>query len=139
MKNVAYLRGFLVLAAGGLVSCFSNQYELEGEKNVVGSRDLRVRIYQENKFDKVTAIEFELVNDKDSILIPASYLTGTDMAHETIDRYYAGVHDSIFYLCYPYPEVFAIRPLAIYKSPLSRDSLFQKLKAYDPKLIDGNK
>jgi hypothetical protein len=139
MNNVTYLRGFLVLAAGGLVSCFSNKYELEGEKRVVGSRDLIVRIYQEDKFDKVTAINFELVNAKDSVLIPAHYLTGTDMAHEAIDRYYAGVHDSIFYLCYPYPEVYAFKHLSPHKSGLLQDSLFKRLKAYDPKLMDGNK
>ena len=136
MKKVQYLRGFLALATCGLVSCFSNKYEFEGEKKVVGSRDLIVRIYQEDKFDKVTAIEFELVNDKDSVLIPANYLTGTDMAHEAIDRYYAGLHDSIFYLCYPYPEVYAFKRLSPSKSEVSQDYLFKRLKAYDPKLID---
>ncbi|MFD2717111.1 hypothetical protein ACFST9_00190 [Hymenobacter monticola] len=135
MKNGNYLRGLIAITTCGLVSCFSNKYELEGEKKVVGAQDLIVRIYQEDKFDNVTAIEFELVNDKDSILIPANYLTGTDMAHETIDRYYAGLHDSIFYLCYPYPTIYAIEHLSPYKKQLPLDSLFKRLKEYDPRLI----
>jgi len=121
MNNITYLSKGLILTAVGLVSCFSNEFELMGEKKVVGSRDLVVKIYQEDKFDKVTAINFELVNEKDSILIPEVFLTGTDETQEKIERFYPALHDSIFYLCYPYPEVFAIRPLNIYKPRLSRE------------------
>jgi hypothetical protein len=105
----------------------------------MGSRDLVVKLYQQDKFDYVTPITFELINEKDSILIPEHFLTGTDETQEKIDRFYPGLRDSIFYLCYPYPEVFAIKHLSPSKSQLSRDSLFRRLKAYDNKLVDGEK
>lgn len=98
-----------------------------------------MKIYQKDEFEHLTPINFVLVNDKDSVIISESYLTGTDVRHENIERFYPFLQDSIFYLCYPYPKVYAIQHLDITKSQLPRDSLFKKLKGHDSRLMDGNK
>lgn len=117
-----------------LTSCFSNEYKLIGKKKVEGSEDLYVKIYQTDEFDHITSLAFELVNDKDSIIIRKSYFTGTDVRHENIEHFSPFLYDGIFYLCYPYPKVYTIQPLNITKSRFTRDSLFKKLKEYDNKL-----
>lgn len=122
-----------------LTSCFSNEYELIGEKKVEGSRNLYVKIYQEDKFDYVTPIHFELLNIKDSVIIPETYLTGTDVRYENIERFFPFLYDSIFYICYPYPKVYFIQHLNTIKPQFPRDSLFKKLKERDNKLIDKEK
>lgn len=133
------MKKLLILSMCVFTSCFSNEYELTGEKKVEGSENLYVKIYQMDEFEHVTPIHFELLNSKDSVIIRETYLTGTDVRHEKIERFYPFLHDSIFYLCYPYPEVCTIQHLDPAKSELPRDTLFNKLKAHDSKLIDKEK
>lgn len=64
------MKWFLIFILPILSSCFSNKYELIGKKKVEGSRNLYVNIYQLDEFDNVTPINFEVVNDKDSIILP---------------------------------------------------------------------
>jgi len=127
----------VILLTCGLMSCFSNEDELTGKKKVKGSENLFVKIYQKDKFDYVTPISFELINQDGSIIISNRFLTGTDVRHEKIERFYPCLHDGIFYLCYPYPKVYAIHPLDPAKSKLSRDTLFKILKEHDSRLIDS--
>lgn len=124
-----------------LTSCFSNEYELIGKKKVEGSSNLYVEIYQKDEFDHVTPVDYTLLNEKGSTIIPMKFLTGTDVSVsiQKIENFDPFLHDSIFYLCYPYPEVYAIHHLHPSKSQLHRDSLFQQLKEYDSKLIDKRK
>lgn len=131
------MKWFLIFILPILTSCFSNKYELIGKKKVEGSGNLYVNIYQLDEFDNVTPINFEVVNDKDSIILPRKFLTGTDISinDQTIENFQAFLHDSIFYLCYFYPQVYKIQHLDI-NSQHPTDSLFKKLKLHDAKLIN---
>lgn len=128
-----------VLIVCGLTSCFSDKDELIGKKKVKGSENLFVKIYQQDKFDYVTPILFELINQDGTVIISKMFLTGTDVRHEKIERFYPFLHDSIFYICYPYPEVYAIHHLNPAKSELPKDTLFKMIKENDSKLIYSKK
>lgn len=129
---VAILAVFLF----GLVSCFSNKDKLIGKKKVKGSNSLYVKIYQKDEFDFVTPISFELILDDSSIVVPKSFFIGSHDKLENLNNFHPFLHDSIFYLCYPYPEVYTIKALGKSTS-LSREVLFELLKEHDSKLIDN--
>lgn len=138
MKKGKYIVVVILLICG-ITSCFSNKDELTGKKKVEGSENLFVKIYQQDEFDYVTPISFELINQDKSVLISKQFLTGTDVRHEKIERFHPYLYDSIFYICYPYPKVYAINHLDPSKSQLPRDTLFKMIKAHDSKLIDAEK
>ncbi|TRX60190.1 hypothetical protein FNH22_09080 [Fulvivirga sp. M361] len=135
MGKVSFVRSVFIMLACSLTSCFSNQYEEIGKKKVEGSTNLYVKIYQKDQFEHLTPVAFELINKKDSILIHRRYFTGETPMLQNVEDFYPFLYDSIFYICYPYPVVYAIQHLDTSKSDFSRDTLFKKLKKYDDKLI----
>ncbi len=133
-RNITIIFILMVL---GLVSCFSNKYKEIGQKKVKGSESLQVKFFQLDVFEHISPIEFELLDDKDSVLITREYLTGETPMLDNVENFSPILHDSIFYICYPYPKVYAIHHLNSSKSGLSRDTLFKLLKANDNRLIDN--
>lgn len=125
-----------MLSICGLTSCFSNKYEEIGQKKVEGSNNLHVKFFQLDVFEQMSPIDFELLDEKDSVLIHRVYLTGETPMLENVERFSPFLFDSIFYICYPYPKVYAIYHLEASKSRLPRDTLFKKLKQHDSTLID---
>lgn len=136
MKKGSFIVAVILLTFG-LTSCFSNKYEEIGQKEVKGKENLHVKFFQLDEFEHITPIEFELLNEHDSILIQREYLTGETPMLESVEKFSPILYDSIFYICYPYPKVYAIHHLDPAKSKLARDTLFNMIKANDNKLIDG--
>ena len=126
---------FIVLACS-VMSCFSNEYELTGRTDVVGSTTLYVNIYQRNEFDHVTPLAFELLDDKDSLIISMKFFAGTDVRNEKVENIQPFIHDSIFYLCYPYPVIHFIEHLDKNEINLSRTDLIDIIKKRDGNLVD---
>ncbi|NEN24155.1 hypothetical protein G3O08_11645 [Cryomorpha ignava] len=138
MKKGNYIVVVILLTCG-LASCFSNKYEEIGQKRVEGSENLQVKFFQLDVFEHISPIDFELLNENDSVLIHREYLTGETPMMESVDKFSPFLYDSIFYICYPYPKVLAIHHLDISKSQMPRDTLLRKLRKHDRKLIDGKK
>lgn len=117
------------------LSCFSNKDELIGKKRIAGSDNLFVRIYQEDEFDYVTAVLYEITDNKDSIIKPMELLFGTEDKLKDLKGLDPFIHDSIFYLCRPYPKIIKIKHLDE-KNILLKKDLFNKLKEFDTLLIE---
>ena len=137
MKKLKRFNLFFVFIL--LISCFSNKYELIGKKKVKGSQNLYVKFFQLDAFEHISPIDFELLNENDSILIRKQYLTGDTPMLESVNEFSPILYDSIFYICYPYPKVYTIHHLNPSKSNLSRDELFEVIKKYNGDLIDSEK
>lgn len=132
MKNFLYS----IILSAMLFSCFSNKDELIGKKRIVGSENLFVRIYQEDEFDSATAVLYDIIDDRDSIIKPMKFLFGTSDKLLDIEGFDAFILDDIFYLCRPYPKIIKIKHLSEEDTLLKKD-LFKKLKQFDNKLINN--
>jgi len=128
---------YSIILSAIFFSCFSNKDELIGKKRIVGNENLFVRIYQEDEFDSVTAVLYDIIDDKDSIIKPMTFLFGTSDKLTNIEGLDAFVHDDIFYLCRPYPNIVKIKNLSK-KDTLSKKDLFKKIKEFDDKLLNKN-
>lgn len=117
----------------GLYSCFSNKYEYIGEEKIVNKEDWRVKIYQKDEFNMVTPISYQVVDEKDSLITRRYFLIGTHDKLKNVDRFYSKIQDSIFYICYPYPEVVTIKHLSTLDSS-NQWGLIKKLQKYDTSL-----
>ncbi len=132
MKNFfRYL--FLVILSLILYSCFSEKYEYVGEKKVINKDNWKIKIYQLDEFETLTPVEYEIVNERDSLVTGRHGLMGADANLQNVDRYYAKIQDSIFYICYPYPKVMAIKHISNINGS-NQWSLIENLKKRDTSL-----
>ncbi|GAB1856577.1 hypothetical protein MHTCC0001_14120 [Flavobacteriaceae bacterium MHTCC 0001] len=131
MNTFKYICAILLTIV--LYSCFSNQYEYIGEKKIVNKEDWRVKIYQKDEFDMATPISYQVVDENDSSITRRYFLIGTNDKLKNVDGFYAKIQDSILYMCYPYPEVVAIKHLSALDSSNQWD-LIKKLQKYDTSL-----
>ncbi len=117
----------------GLYSCFSGKDEYIGEKKIINKEDWRIKIYQEDKFDSATPISYQIIDKNDSLIAGKYFLIGTTDKLKDVDRFYAKIQDSIFYVCYPYPKVLAIKHISNLDSS-NQKNLIIKLQKHDPSL-----
>lgn len=129
-------------------SCFNSdeKYRELGRLKVAGIEGVYFKLYQENDLDYVQAIEYEIINEKDSIVSRRCFLTGTEDYNTGITSFTAGCHDSIIYLCYNDPlEVDALFDLKTGKGTEVNyadindyykdvNILFKNLQTYDSRL-----
>lgn len=71
-----------------------------GKLAIPDMENLSFNLYQENAWDMATAIDFELVNQNDSLLVKRCFLTGTHNYEKDTRFFHAGSFDSIVYLAY---------------------------------------
>jgi len=121
----------------GLYSCFSNKYQFIGEKKVVNKESWRVKFYQLDEFEVFAPIRYEVVNENDSLIIGRHRLTGADANLQSVDKFYAKIQDSIFFVCYPYPKVVAIKHISNWNSS-NQWGLIKKLHKYDTSLYQNS-
>lgn len=127
----------LMITFIGLHSCFSEKYEYKGEKKIINKEDWRIKLYQLDKFEMLTPVDYEIVNENDSIILGRHRLTGAENLQD-VDKFYAKIQDSIFYVCYPYPEVVAIKHISNLNGS-NQWELIKKLQKHDAflYLFDG--
>ncbi len=117
----------------GLHSCFSEKYEFIGEKKIINKEEWKVKFYQLDKFEMLAPVDYEVVNESDSLILERAWLTGADANLQSVDKFYAKIQDSILYICYPYPKVEAIKHLSNLNDANQWD-LLKELQKYDPSL-----
>ena len=132
MKNF-YKYIFVILLPIGVYSCFSEKYEYRGEKRIINKEDWRVKFYQLDKFEMITPVRFEIVNKNDSLITGRHGLMGADSRLQNVDDYYAKIQDSILYICYPYPQVLAIKHISNINGS-NQWGLIKKLQKQDTSL-----
>ncbi len=77
-----------------------------------------------------TPVRYEIVNERDSLITGRHSLIGADANLQNVDQYFAKIQDSIFYACYPYPKVMAIKHIANIRESNQWD-LIERLKKSD--------
>jgi len=126
----------------GLYSCFSNKYEYVGKKKIEGSNDWYFKVFYKDEFEMFRPIQFEITNSNDSVILERRYFDGTDIEVKMED-FHVCIKDSIFYACYKYPRVVAIRRVSDFNDSLLLDSpylsfnqskLVEELHKYDTSL-----
>ncbi|MDB0600904.1 hypothetical protein PL373_07060 [Tenacibaculum maritimum] len=122
----------LILIFMVMYSCFSNKYEYKGKKRVINKEDWIVKIYQFDEFEMITSIDYEIVNEDGQFIMNRQGLGG-DSNIPNVDNFYVKMQDSIFYICYPYPKVIAIKHISNMDKPNQWD-LIEKLKKQDSSL-----
>ncbi|CAA0183231.1 hypothetical protein [Tenacibaculum maritimum] len=122
----------LILIFMVMYSCFSNKYEYKGKKRVINKEDWIVKIYQFDEFEMITSIDYEIVNEDGQFIMNRQGLTG-DSNIPNVDNFYVKMQDSIFYICYPYPKVIAIKHISNMDKQNQWD-LIEKLKKRDSSL-----
>ena len=107
------------------------------EKKIINKEDWRIKLYQLDKFEMLTPVDYEIVNENDSIILGRHRLTGAENLQD-VDKFYAKIQDSIFYVCYPYPEVVAIKHISNLNGS-NQWELIKKLQKHDAflYLFDG--
>lgn len=116
-----------------LYSCFSEKFEFVGNKKITNKEDWKVKFYQQDKFEMFTPVRYEIVNENDSLIAPRHSLLGTDANLQNVDDYYTKVNDSIFFICYPYPKIMAIKHISKIRGSNQWD-LIKRLRKYDSSL-----
>lgn len=112
----------------------TDEDRLLGKKKIEGTGNLYVKFYQTDEFDMATPLDYEVVNDKDSIVFSKTFLVGTHDKEENANFLYAKVYDSILYVSYIKPnKVWKVKDL---KSGKSRENLFDILRSHDSTLIE---
>ncbi|MFL0094804.1 hypothetical protein, partial [Tenacibaculum maritimum] len=101
----------LILIFMVMYSCFSNKYEYKGKKRLINKGDWIVKIYQFDEFEMITSIDYEIVNEDGQFIMNRQGLGG-DSNIPNVDNFYVKMQDSIFYICYPYPKVIAIKHIS---------------------------
>ncbi|MFL0063978.1 hypothetical protein, partial [Tenacibaculum maritimum] len=101
----------LILILIVLYSCFSNKFEFKGEKRVLNKEDWIVKFYQKDEFEMITPIRYKVVNEDGELIMKRKGLGG-DSNIPNVDNFYVKMQDSIFYICYPYPKVIAIKHIS---------------------------
>ncbi|MFL0091765.1 hypothetical protein, partial [Tenacibaculum maritimum] len=99
----------LILIFMVMYSCFSNKFEYIGEKQVVNKEDWIVKFYQKDEFEMFTPVIYEVFNGSKKLTSERRSLTGADANLQNVNNFYVKMQDSIFYICYPYPIVVAIK------------------------------
>ncbi|MFL0118781.1 hypothetical protein [Tenacibaculum maritimum] len=122
----------LILIFMVMYSCFSNKFEFKGKKRVINKEDWIVKIYQFDEFEMITSIDYEIVNEDGQFIMNRQGLGG-DSNIPNVDNFYAKIQDSIFYICYPYPKVIAIKHISNMDKQNQWD-LIEKLKKQDSSL-----
>ncbi|MFL0151515.1 hypothetical protein V2632_09560 [Tenacibaculum maritimum] len=122
----------LILIFMVMYSCFSNKYEYKGKKRVINKEDWIVKIYQFDEFEMITSIDYEIVNEDGQFIMNRQGLGG-DSNIPNVDNFYVKMQDSIFYICYPYPKVIAIKHISNMDKQNQWD-LIEKLKKQDSSL-----
>ncbi|MFL0063977.1 hypothetical protein [Tenacibaculum maritimum] len=123
----------LILIFMVMYSCFSNKFEYIGEKQVVNKEDWIVKFYQKDEFEMFTPVIYEVFNGSKKLTSERRSLTGADANLQNVNNFYAKIQDSIFYICYPYPIVVAIKDVSNIDKPNQWD-LIEKLKKQDSSL-----
>ncbi|MFL0155659.1 hypothetical protein V2687_14060 [Tenacibaculum maritimum] len=119
----------LILIFMIMYSCFSNKFEFKGEKRVLNKEDWVVKFYQKDEFEMITPIRYKVVNEDGELIMKRKGLTG-DSNIPNVDNFYVKMQDSIFYICYPYPKVIAIKHISNMDKQNQWD-LIEKLKKRD--------
>ncbi|CAA0250996.1 hypothetical protein ACE1MK_11070 [Tenacibaculum maritimum] len=122
----------LILIFMVMYSCFSNKYEYKGKKRLINKEDWIVKIYQFDEFEMITSIDYEIVNEDGQFIMNRQGLGG-DSNIPNVDNFYVKMQDSIFYICYPYPKVIAIKHISNMDKQNQWD-LIEKLKKQDSSL-----
>ncbi|MFL0106968.1 hypothetical protein [Tenacibaculum maritimum] len=122
----------LILIFMVMYSCFSNKFEFKGKKRVINKEDWIVKIYQFDEFEMITSIDYEIVNEDGELIMKRKGLDG-DSNIPNVDNFYVKMQDSIFYICYPYPKVIAIKHISNMDKQNQWD-LIEKLKKQDSSL-----
>lgn len=125
---------YLIFLFLGLNSCFSEEYEYIGEIKVVNKENWRVKIYQLDEFEMLTPVRYEIVDKDDNLISERHRLTSADANLQSVDKFYAKVQDSIFYICYYYPEVVVIKHITNLNGPNQWD-LIKRLQKHDASLF----
>ncbi|MFL0116918.1 hypothetical protein R5N98_09045 [Tenacibaculum maritimum] len=102
----------LILIFMVMCSCFSNKFEYIGEKQVVNKEDWIVKFYQKDEFEMFTPVIYEVFNGSKKLTSERRSLTGADANLQNVNNFYVKMQDSIFYICYPYPIVVAIKDVS---------------------------
>ncbi len=115
-----------------------------GELSIPNIDNVFFKVYQEDKFDSVVGIYFEIVDKDDNVLSPMNLLIGTsDFDRSDAKDFYTGSHDSIIYLSFVDPNImYAIYDLKTKKTCCSYTSdtlnvdrhLAERLKLYNQNL-----
>ncbi|MFL0124687.1 hypothetical protein V2590_08380 [Tenacibaculum maritimum] len=123
----------LILIFMVMYSCFSNKFEFKGEKRVLNKEDWIVKFYQKDEFEMFTPVIYEVFNGSKKLTSERRSLTGADANLQNVNNFYAKIQDSIFYICYPYPKVIAIKHISNMDKQNQWD-LIEKLKKQDSSL-----
>ena len=110
MKNQIYIYIIFLMTSSLLFSC-SGEHEI-GKLPVEGLKDIYINLSQEDQFDSATAIYYEIVGNKNHVILKKYHLTGTHDYESDLTNFTANSHDSIIYLTYLEPnKVFAVYDL----------------------------
>jgi hypothetical protein len=127
---------YFVILFIGLNSCFSKKFEYIGEKQVINKEDWKVKFYQLDEFEMFTPVRYKVVNSNGSLITEKQALTGADANLQNVEKFYAKVQDSIFFICYPYPKVVAIKNILNLNKP-NQWELIKKLNDQDSSLYSS--
>jgi len=128
-------------------SCFKERKI--GQLKVNGIENVFVNIYQEDEFDFVTALKYEIVDSEKNLILVKSQLVGTEDHITNLNDFRASSFDSIMYLTWGNEnEIYAVYDLKSGKGyPKSKlnedwklkfqnaDNLVNELKKNNPNLI----
>ena len=116
-----------------IVFMFFKQIRIyRGERNH-NKENWKIKIYQLDEFETLTPVEYEIVNESDSLITERHGLMATDSNLRSVDKYYAKIQNSIFFVCYPYPKVVAIKHISNLNIS-NQWSLIKELQRHDASL-----